>query len=75
VREVTRTIAGLNDFAMEQLGYDKEKILKAVNGCISAMSDLTIAESKIARRHLDSVMKKMYMRSPDTLLRTIQHDL
>ena len=53
MREVTRTIAGLNDFAMEQLGYDKEKILKAVNGCISAMSDLTIAESKIARRHLE----------------------
>lgn len=67
-----KTIGGLPDYALEACGYNKEKILKAVNNCILAMGNLTIGESKIARKHLDSVMEKMYMRSPDTLIGTIQ---
>lgn len=67
-----KLIGGLTDSALEMLGYDKEKILKAVENCVIAMGELTIAESKVARKHLDSVMEKMYKRSPDTLISTIQ---
>ncbi len=66
------TVAGLNDYSLKVCGYDKEKILKAVENCITAMGELTIDESKIARRHLDSVMEEMYKRNPDTLISTIQ---
>lgn len=66
---------GLDDYSLRACGYDKEKILKAVSECVSAMGDLTIAESLIARRHLDSVMEKMYKRSPDTKISTIPNDL
>ena len=67
-----KSIAGLTDYAFEMLGYDKEKILKAVENCVIAMGELTIEESKVARKHLDSVMEEMYKRSPDTLINTIQ---
>lgn len=67
-----KSIAGLTDYALEMLGYDKEKILKAVENCVIAMGELTIAESKVARKHLDSVMEEMYKRSPDTLISTIR---
>ena len=67
-----KTVAGLTDYALEMLGYDKEQILKAVENCVMAMGELTIAESKVARKHLDSVMEEMYKRSPDTLINTIQ---
>ncbi len=67
-----KSIGGLTDSALEMLGYDKEKILKAVENCVIAMGELTIAESKVARKHLDSVMEEMYKRSPDTLINTIQ---
>lgn len=67
-----KSIAGLTDYAFEMLGYDKEKILKAVENCVMAMGELTIAESKVARKHLDFVMEEMYKRSPDTLINTIQ---
>ena len=67
-----KSIAGLTDYALEMLGYDKEKILKAVEKCVIAMGELTIAESKVARKHLDSVMEEMYKRSPDTLISAIQ---
>ena len=67
-----KSIAGLTDYAFEMLGYDKEKILKAVEYCVMAMGELTIAESKVARKHLDSVMEEMYKRSQDTLINTIQ---
>lgn len=67
-----KSIAGLTDYAFEMLGYDKEKILKAVENCVIAMGELTIAESKVARKHLDSVMEEMYKRSQDTLINTIQ---
>lgn len=70
-----KRIAGLDDIALTMCGYDKEKILKAVENCVLAMSELTIAESKIARKHLDSVMEEMYRRSPDTIIGTIQSDL
>lgn len=70
-----KTIAGLTDYALETCGYRKEEIIKAVNNCVLAMGELTIAESKIARKHLDSVMEEMYMRSPDTLIGTIQPHL
>ena len=62
----------LTDYAFEMFGYDKEKILKAVENCVMAMGELTIAESKVARKHLDSVMEEMYKRSQDTLINTIQ---
>jgi hypothetical protein len=65
-------IAGLDDTALSMLGLNKEKIVSAVDACILAMGELTISESKIARKHLDNVMEKMYMRSPDTLMSTIQ---
>ena len=67
-----KSIAGLTDYAFEMLGYDKEKIFKAVENCVMAMGELTIAESKVARKHLDSVMEEMYKRSQDTLINTIQ---
>ena len=67
-----KSIAGLTDYAFEMLGYDKEKILKAVENCVIAMGELTIEESKVARKHLDSVMEEMYKRSPDTLINTIK---
>lgn len=67
-----KSITGITDYALEMLGYDKEKILKAVENCVIAMGELTIAESKVARKHLDSVMEEMYKRSPDTLINTIQ---
>lgn len=67
-----KSIGGLTDSALEMLGYDKEKILKAVENCVIAMGELTIAESKVARKHLDSVMEGMYKRSPDTLISAIQ---
>lgn len=67
-----KSIAGLTDYAFEMLGYDKEKILKAVENCVMAMGELTIAESKVARKLLDSVMEEMYKRSQDTLINTIQ---
>ncbi|WAJ24022.1 hypothetical protein [Lacrimispora xylanolytica] len=66
------TIAGLNDYALSACGCDKEKIVKAVENCVLAMSELTITESKIARTHLDNVMERMYKRSPDTVIGTIQ---
>lgn len=66
-----KSIGGLTDYALEMLGYDKEKILKAVENCVIAMGELTIAESKVARKHLDSVMEEMYKRSPDTLISSI----
>ena len=69
------TIGGLNDYALKMCLCDKEKILKAVEGCGLAMGELTIAESKVARTHLDNVMENMYKRSPDTLIGTIQRDL
>ena len=72
---MAKTICGLDDYSLRVCGYDKERILKAVSECISAMGDLTIAESLIARRHLDSVMEKMYKRSPDTKISTIPNDL
>lgn len=67
-----KTIGGLPDFAFEMNGCDKEKILSAVDQCVKAMGELSIAESKIARKHLDCVMEDMYKRSPDTLVKTIQ---
>lgn len=67
-----KSIAGLTDYALEMLGYDKEKILKAVENCVIVMGELTIEESKVARKHLDSVMEEMYKRSPNTLINTIQ---
>ena len=67
-----KSIAGLTDYAFEMLGYDNEKILKAVENCVMALGELTIAESKVARKHLDSVMEEMYKRSQDTLINTIQ---
>ena len=67
-----KSIAGLTDYALETLGYDKEKILKAVENCVIAMGELTIEESKVVCKHLDSVMEEMYKRSPDTLISTIQ---
>lgn len=67
-----KTVAGLTDYALEMLGCNKEKILKAVENCVIAMGELTIEESKVARKYLDSVMEEMYKRSPDTLINTIQ---
>lgn len=67
-----KTVAGLTDTALDMLGYDKEKILRAVKNCVTAMGELTIEESKVACKHLDSVMEEMYKRSPDTLINTIQ---
>ena len=69
------TIAGLNNYALAMCGYNKENILKAVNACVTAMGELTIEESKIARKHLDYVMENMYKRSSDTKIGTIPRDL
>ncbi len=70
-----KLMGGLDDYSLKVCGYDKEKILKSVSECISAMGDLTIAESKIARKHLDNVMEEMYKRSPDTKISTIPNGL
>ena len=70
-----KSIGGLNDYSLKVCGCDKEKILKAVSECVYAMGDLTIAESKIARKHLDNVMEEMYKRSPDTKINSIPNDL
>lgn len=70
-----KLMGGLDDYSLKVCGYDKEKILKSVSECISAMGDLTIAESKIARKYLDNVMEEMYKRSPDTKISTIPNDL
>lgn len=51
---------------------DNGKISKVVEACVTAMSELTIAESKLARTHLDYIMENMYKRNPDTILGTIQ---
>lgn len=67
-----KRIAGLDDIALTMCGYDKGKILRAVENCVLAMSELTIDESKIARKHLGNVMEDMYKHSPDTLIGTIQ---
>ena len=56
-------------------GYRKDKMFEAVEKCVEAMNELTIAESKIARQNLNSVMEEMYKRSPDTIIGTIQHSL
>lgn len=68
-------VAGLDDFSLEILGCNKDKILKAVDNCVFVMRELTIKESQIARKHLDSVMEEMYKRSPDTIIGTIQRPL
>ena len=60
---------------LRSYGYNVDKILEAVEDCVDAMGGLTIEESKIARKHLDSVMKEMYKRSPDTLINTIKPHL
>lgn len=73
--KIKRNIGGHTPLALEMLGYDEKKILKAVEECVTAMGKLTIAESKVARRHLDYVMENMYKRSPDTLIETIQPNL
>ncbi len=46
---------------------NSEKIAKAVEECVIAMSELTIEESKMARIYLDHVMESLYKRSPDTI--------
>ena len=69
------TVAGLNDYALKVLGCDKEKILEAVKACVAAMGELTIEESKIARKYLGNVMEEMYKRSPDTIISTIPYAL
>jgi len=70
-----KCIAGVPVDMCPGLGYDAEKILKAVQKCIDAMGELTIEESKLARKHLDRVMEDMYKRDPDTLIQTIQPHL
>lgn len=67
-----QTISGLNDYALSACNCDKEKILKTVEECVSAMSRLTITESKVARKHLDYIMENMYKHSPDTLIGAIR---
>jgi bacterioferritin-associated ferredoxin len=49
-----------------------KKIEKAVEECVTAMSELTIEESKAARVYLDHALESMYKRSPDTILGAIQ---
>ena len=68
-------IAGLDDLTLSTLGLNKEKIISVVDKCVLTMGDLTIAESKVALKHLDGVMENMYKRSPDTLISTIPHSL
>lgn len=75
MKEKKGRVAGLSSTALKILGYDEEKIQKAVEGCVREMGKLTIAESKVARKHLDSVMEEMYRRSPDTVIETIPHSL
>ena len=73
--KVKRKIGGYTPAALEMMGCDEKKILKATQECVAAMGKLTIAESKVARKHLDYVMENMYKRSPDTLIETIQQNL
>lgn len=70
--EKPKRIAGLDDHSLSVCNCDKKKILNAVAACITAMSELTITESKVARKHLSCVMDDMYKRSSDTLIGTIQ---
>lgn len=58
--------------AIEILGYDREKIGKAVEACVQAMEDLTIEESKIARKSLGHTLDEMYKRNPDTKISEIR---
>ena len=51
--------------AIEILGYDREKIGEAVKACVQAMSELTIEESKVARKSLEQTMNELYKRDPD----------
>lgn len=57
--------------AIEILGYDREKIGKAVEACVQAMSRLTIEESRIARKSLGHTLDEMYKRDPDTKISAI----
>lgn len=62
---------GWSAAAIEILGYDREKIGKAVEACVQAMEDLTIEESKIARKSLGHTLDEMYKRAPDTKISAI----
>ena len=62
---------GWSAAAIEILGYDREKIGKAVEACVQAMEDLTIEESKIARKSLGHTLDGMYKRNPDTKISAI----
>ena len=57
--------------AIEILGYDREKIGKAVETCVQAMSELTIEESRIALKSLEHTLDEMYKRDPDTKISAI----
>ncbi len=63
---------GWSAAAIEILGYDREKIGKAVEACVQAMEDLTIEESKIARKSLGHTLDEMYKRNPDTKISEIR---
>lgn len=58
-----------------QMAEKREKALKAAEECIAVMDNLTIDESKLARKYLSRIMDDMYKRSSDTLIGTIQPDL
>ena len=63
---------GWSAAAIEILGYDREKIGKAVDACVQAMEDLTIEESKIARKSLGHTLDEMYKRNPNTKISEIR---
>ena len=63
---------GWSAAAIEILGYDRGKIGKAVEACVQAMEDLTIEESKIARKSLGHTLDEMYKRNPDTKISEIR---
>lgn len=63
---------GWSAAAIEILGYDREKIGKAVEACVQAMEDLTIEESKIARKSLGHTLDEMYKRNPNTKISEIR---
>lgn len=63
---------GWSAAAIEILGYDREKIGKVVEACVQAMEDLTIEESKIARKSLGHTLDEMYKRNPDTKISEIR---
>ena len=63
---------GWSAAAIEILGYDREKIGKAVEACVQAMEDLTIEESKITRKSLGHTLDEMYKRNPDTKISEIR---